>query len=259
MLTTAATLAHAWDHDLRPVFGYWQRTNISAVEHTGWNTVTRAFPRLATGPFAYFGPSTYVIHEHDRTPTNRPLRHVPGHDRMLDGLFSDERYFVRHRARLLDMFRLPPRRAQPLREKYAAVLDGTTVSLSVRRGEYAQPGQQVLRRLDLEPEWYHRALEQIPEVDRALVFSDDPEWCREHLRIDLPATIVAGNRAVDDMILMSWCDHHVIPNSTFAWWGAWLDPDPSAVVVQPDRWVTDFGRGRLGDWNCGNPTGWVQL
>ncbi len=259
MLTTAATLAHAWDHDLQPVFGYWQRTNLSAVEHTGWNSVTRAFPKLMTGPFAYFGPSTYLIRERDHTPTARPLRHVPGRDRMLDGLFSDEKYFVRYRSRLLDAFGLSPRRTQRLREKYAAVLEGATVSVSVRRGEYAWSGQQVLRRLDLEPEWYQRALELVPSVDRVVVFSDEPEWCREHLVLDHPLTVVAGNRAEEDLILMSWCDHHVIPNSTFAWWGAWLDPNPSAVVVQPERWVTDLGRERLGDWNCGNPTGWIRL
>ena len=53
-----------------------------------------------------------------------------------------------------------------------------------------------------------------------MVFSDEPEWCREHLRLDYPLTVVTGNPAVEDLILMSWCDHHVIPNSTFAWWGA---------------------------------------
>ena len=133
--------------------------------------MTRAFPKLMTGPFAYFGPSTYLIREACNAAQQRcPLRHVPGRDRMLDGLFSDERYFVRHRARLLEAFRLSSRRAQRLREKYAPALEGTTVSLSVRRGDYASSGQQVLRRLDLEPEWYQRALELMPTVDRV-------GWC----------------------------------------------------------------------------------
>ena len=76
-------------------------------------------------------------------------------------------------------------------------------------------------------------------IDAVYVFSDDPAWCREHLDLAHPTTVVEGNPAHEDLRLKSLCRHHVIANSTFSWWGAWLDPRPGKIVVAPTTWRRD--------------------
>ena len=71
------------------------------------------------------------------------------------------------------------------------------------------------------------------------VFSDDPEWCRANLPLDETAVFVDWNKKADswqDMMLMSRCRHHIICNSTFSWWGAWLNPRTDKVVFAPQQW-----------------------
>jgi hypothetical protein len=74
----------------------------------------------------------------------------------------------------------------------------------------------------------------------AFVFSDDPAWCREHLALRHPTTVVdlalPDDRAWEDMFLLSLCRHHVISNSTFSWWGAWLSESVGKLVVGPRTW-----------------------
>jgi hypothetical protein len=64
-------------------------------------------------------------------------------------------------------------------------------------------------------------------------------WVREHLQIQYPCHYVEHNRGADshyDMHLMSLCNHHIIANSSFSWWGAWLNPRRDKIVVAPERW-----------------------
>ena len=73
------------------------------------------------------------------------------------------------------------------------------------------------------------------------VFSDDLEWVKANF--DLPdAVYVDWNKGEDswqDMMLMSRCRHHVICNSTFSWWGAWLNPRKEKIIIAPERWTRD--------------------
>jgi hypothetical protein len=121
----------------------------------------------------------------------------------------------------------------------------SAVSVHVRRGDYvSNPHAHRFHGL-LGIDYYRAAVrmleERVGEV-HLYVFSDDPDWCSEHLRLGAPTTVVRGNAgasAVDDLILMSRCAHHIIANSTFSWWGAWLDGRPGSVVVAPQRWAID--------------------
>lgn len=74
------------------------------------------------------------------------------------------------------------------------------------------------------------------------VFSDDTAWVKEHLNISYPVTLVEHNGADaghEDMRLMSMCRHHIIANSSFSWWGAWLNPGIDKRVIAPSRWFND--------------------
>jgi hypothetical protein len=121
-----------------------------------------------------------------------------------------------------------------------------TVSAHVRRGDYVtDPGAN--RRLGtLAPSYYQRAVERIQAETgppHIFVFSDEPQWCRDHLdELGYETTIVDVNntsQAANDLRLMALCDHHVVANSTFSWWGAWLNPDSEKIVIAPEPWLLD--------------------
>ena len=90
------------------------------------------------------------------------------------------------------------------------------------------------------------------------VFSDDHAWAREHLVLSHPVHYVDHNdtaHGYEDMRLMSLCRHHIIANSSFSWWGAWLNPRPDKIVVAPQRWFNDYDA----DTRDLCPEGWVRL
>jgi hypothetical protein len=122
-----------------------------------------------------------------------------------------------------------------------------SVSVHVRRGDYVtDPGVRD-RMGTLEPDYYRRALEQI--ISRVgdvllVVFTDDPDWCEAHMNLGyetltLSATRADGERWASFMNEMSQCDHHVLANSSFSWWGAWLNRSADKIVVAPRPWVLD--------------------
>lgn len=120
---------------------------------------------------------------------------------------------------------------------------GTTesVSIHVRRGDYL--GDALLGGVcDLE--YYSRAIDMIKEriiSPRFVVFSDDIEWCRQCLGLSEAVFVDwnKGEKSFFDMLLMSRCNHHIIANSSFSWWGARLNPGHDKIVIAPKTWVKD--------------------
>ena len=89
------------------------------------------------------------------------------------------------------------------------------------------------------------------------VFSDDPDWVRENLLVPAPLIIVDHNENKDyeDLRLMSQCKHHIIANSSFSWWGAWLRPAQHKLVFAPKKWFTNGDR----DTKDLIPDSWIRV
>jgi len=136
----------------------------------------------------------------------------------------------------------------------------TAVSLHVRRGDYVSDAKTNNTHGLCSLTYYRDAVAHITEhvsSPHFFIFSDDIEWCREHLNLDFPATYIDHNTGDDsyrDMQLMSLCDHHIIANSSFSWWGAWLNPSPEKIVIAPIRW---FSAGYQTDDLV--PSEWIRL
>ncbi|OUN82337.1 MULTISPECIES: alpha-1,2-fucosyltransferase [unclassified Bacteroides] len=162
------------------------------------------------------------------------------------GFYQSEKYFadIKDEVRQAFTFDLKQANGQSLRMREQIDKDEHAVSLHVRRGDYLQPKHWEAIGCICQLSYYRNALEEMGkrvERPRYYVFSDDLAWVKENL--DLPdAVYIDWNKGEDswqDMMLMSRCRHHIICNSTFSWWGAWLNPRNGKIVIAPERWTRD--------------------
>jgi hypothetical protein len=162
----------------------------------------------------------------------------------LTGYFQSPRYWEGFETELRS--ELAPRRLPEdpvLSRTLAGLNDSTAVSVHVRRGDYLTT-ERALHGV-CTADYYAQAIREMRsrvEDARFFVFSDDVAWCRDHFKdpdmrvVDVPSS---AREPALDLHLMSLCSHHVISNSTYSWWGAWLDARPAAIVCTPERWFND--------------------
>ncbi len=164
----------------------------------------------------------------------------------LNGYWQSEKYFADVADEVRAQFTLKFKLSDDAR-KLLAEVDGTnSVSLHVRRGDYVSDSTVNRAHGVCSIEYYTAAAEMIAlklNSPSFFVFSDDPVWSQQHLRLRWPTTFVASDgtgSAHTDMRLMSSCKHHIIANSSFSWWGAWLNRNPEKIVIAPARWFKEF-------------------
>lgn len=165
-------------------------------------------------------------------------------DVVLDGHWQSYRYFESVAGEVREAFRFPSPASATGRRLLERIAGANTVAVHVRRGDYVANPKLARKFGVLSPVYYGEAAARIdhragdPEF---LVFSDEIDWCRRNIALDGGrTTFVEGTAgAHEDMLLMSRCRHHIVANSSFSWWGAWLGAEPDQVVVAPARWFND--------------------
>lgn len=157
----------------------------------------------------------------------------------LEGYWQSESYFkdIEGIIRADFVFR------KPLFGQNAEIADkiriSNSVSLHVRRGDYVANHSI---HFPCTIDYYNQAIRYIDSHlsnPVYFLFSDDIEWARENLLINADYYFINNNVGIDsynDMHLMSLCDHHIIANSSFSWWGAWLNSCKDKMVIAPKRW-----------------------
>lgn len=179
----------------------------------------------------------------------------------LDGYWQSEKYF----RDIEEVIRGELTVRSPLEgenHRLAQKIMGTTsVSVHVRRGDYLS--NPAIRRIHpvCGPEYYRTCIDllqkKVPDPHFYL-FSDEPDWAESNLELRLPTTIIRHNgprKSHEDLRLMSLCRHHIIANSSFSWWGAWLNNRREKTVLAPGKWFNDP------EINTGDliPDGWITL
>ena len=174
-------------------------------------------------------------------PRNNPQSAI------IAGYYQSARYFHHRRKEILALFSPSEEVSCYIKQKYSELLSQNTVAIHVRRGDYlhftGNNGKTVMYNLSEDEEYYHKALEHFDcENDCFLFFSDDTDFVKsmDILQKIKHYYIVPKNEHWEDFYLMTFCKHHIIANSTFSWWGAYLSENPSQKVVFPLRW---FGLG----------------
>lgn len=127
-------------------------------------------------------------------------------------------------------------------ETLLSVKGRNTVSLHIRRGDYLDiPIYNVFDGLG----YYERAVEYFRskiESPLFMIFSNDPQWVKENLNLGKDSVSITYNNGKDsykDLLMMTRCQHNIIANSSFSWWGAWLNPNKNKIVVCPTMWFRD--------------------
>jgi hypothetical protein len=163
----------------------------------------------------------------------------------LQGYWQSPRYFEDVEDELRQICRAGPSPA------FASSLEddlrlSMSVSVHVRRGDYVRNPRAQAHYESCSPAYYSKAVSLVKERvanARFFVFSDEPDWAAENWSSGAPVTFMpCAPSPADDLRLMAACRHHIIANSTFSWWGAWLNPRSDKIVVSPARWFRDVER-----------------
>ena len=208
----------------------------------GWRAGRLAQRILRRPPFAIFRGRRLVVEPHFHYWAG--IFDAPC-DCYLNGHWQSEKYFkgIEKIIRSDFTFRTEP---EGENEELARQIAGTqAVSLHVRRGDYVSDAKTraVLNLCSLE--YYQSAIRLIAEQvehPHFYIFSDDIDWVKSNLMLTFPCSFIDYNRgkeSYNDMRLMSLCRHHIIANSSFSWWGAWLGKNPEKIVMASRRWFVD--------------------
>lgn len=159
-----------------------------------------------------------------------------------DGYWQNEGNFKHIRQQVLEAFQFPKMKDE-LNINLVKMLQQTnSVSCHVRRGDYLKDPNMCICTSD----YYVHAVAKMKELvnpDLYCIFSDDIEWCKENLSALCKGKKMVyvdwnkGQNSFRDMQLMSLCKHNIIANSSFSWWGAWLNNNPDKIVISPNTWM----------------------
>ncbi|MDD3321944.1 MAG: alpha-1,2-fucosyltransferase [Paludibacter sp.] len=155
------------------------------------------------------------------------------------GYFQSEKYFTDYSSELLDTFSFVSGINKENKDLIGQIEKNNSVSIHIRRGDFVNSPFQLLQ---LET-YYLPAIEAIQQKATDLtfyIFTNDHEWASEQFRnVNIKKIFVDINNnsmSYMDMILMSHCNHNICANSSFSWWGAWLNRHPDKIVYVPKNW-----------------------
>jgi len=150
----------------------------------------------------------------------------------LAGFFQSEKYFKLIESEIREDFSFRNHILDPCKDMMKSV--GDAISLHVRRTDYLKNPNHTA--LDLG--YYEVALQEFYSDIPVIIFSDDIEWCKEQSLFDSDRFMISESKdQYVDLCLMSLCKYHIIANSSFSWWGAWLSN--SSEVIAPMKWFGD--------------------
>jgi hypothetical protein len=149
----------------------------------------------------------------------------------LFGYFQTEKYFKHIEDEIRNDFKFDEELFGQCFDFISNTFGTEVISIHIRRGDYVLNPNHPLQPI----EYYVESLSKLSQDLPVLIFSDDPEWCKQQSEFDSDRFLISENNSTDfDLCLMSQCQYHVIANSSFSWWGAWLAR--SKGIIAPKNW-----------------------
>jgi len=164
----------------------------------------------------------------------------------IQGYWQSEKYFIDFENDIRKEFRFKVPSTKKNDEILEEIHSSNSVSVHVRRGDYVADTKTNAFHGTCDLKYYEKAMALIEKKIKNPVyffFSDDPEWVKMNLKSEHKKYYVdwnQGNQSYIDMHLMSKCKHNIIANSSFSWWGAWLNSNPTKIVIAPKKWFSDI-------------------
>jgi len=183
-----------------------------------------------------------------------------GKDVYLKGYFQSEKYFLPIKEIIQNEFRIKEEAIVRVKNFFNAQGSGKKVSVHIRRGDMKNDPVMAERHGVMPLSYYQKGIEIIRSKISAphfYFFSDDINWAKENFT-STDATFVSGEISkthFEDLYLMSQCDHNIIANSSFSWWGAWLNKNANKIVIAPGKWFNN-GPDDLQDLI---PDDWIKI
>lgn len=218
--------------DAKKVEGFWNNLKIETI----WKLRRKLKGKKFLGTYIYEEPHFEFDKEIFNVEPNTYIH----------GFFQSEKYFkeIENEIREDFKFKLAP---DEINQAHINKINSTnSISLHIRRGDYVQKKryQNVYATCSLD--YYKRGVERIfkdtNQPPMLFIFSDDKEWVKENLKLPFETVYVdnnSGAKSYEDMRLMSLCKHNIIANSSFSWWGAWLNNNKEKIVIAPQKWFND--------------------
>lgn len=201
------------------------------------NKILSQIVKKTIGIKSYYKERSYKFDKH--------FNDLPS-DVYLDGYWQSEKYFESAKATIAHDFAFAPFTVKENLQLNNDIKTHNSVCLNVRRGDFVSHPNSSNFHGFKGLDYINRAIQFIEgkvSNPHFYVFSDDIEWCRENIKIRHPQTIVdhyhAGKKFSDYLQLMVSCKHFIIPNSSFAWWAAWLNNNPNKIIIAPLMWFND--------------------
>lgn len=189
-------------------------------------------------------PSPYTTH-HERGFAYQPFSFLEKNANRYIGFFQSEKYFLPYRKQIMEAFQFPIDAfdvANTMRER---IKNCDAISVHIRRGDYITDKNANQFHGTCDNDYYYNAIRTISkglENPQLFIFSDETDWVKNNMQFELPCHYIdfnTGVRSHYDMEMMSLCKHHIIANSSFSWWGAWLNNNANKKVIAPRQWFND--------------------
>ena len=221
MFQISAAISYAIQHRVRPVFDFQSAQQV----HENINSYKASLFRKVTNSKFRTDKIYREPHYHYKTiPFNMG-------NTMLDGYFQSEKYFYPNSKVIHMMFSEDRESKKYIDNKYLKLFDEDTCSVHIRRTNYLNLQEfHPIQTMD----YYNKAMDIIGKK-RFVVFSDDIPLCRNNLHAK-DICFIEGEKDYIDLFLMSRCNDNIIANSSFSWWGAWLNKNSKKNIIAPENW-----------------------
>lgn len=164
---------------------------------------------------------------------------------LLDGYWQSPLYFNKYEKEIRNDFSfkntIENSGQAPIISLLEEIRETNSIMINVRRADYLNTDFHGVLGTDFIEKGVAEIRNQV-ENPKFYVFSDDVEWCKENIKLDNMKVVshdYKGDKFGYYLQLMKACKHFIIPNSTFAWWAAWLNENPKKIVIAPKLWFSD--------------------
>ena len=180
----------------------------------------------------------------------------------LSGVWQSEKYFKSNEDEIRRDFTLKNPLSPAAKNMEASIRSAEAVSVHIRRGDYVNDPHTLEKHGVCSVEYYEEAVNRMQSLHpscRFFIFSDDRNWVEKNINMPKDSVYVSDGKAFSDyeeLTLMSKCKHNITANSSFSWWGAWLNQNPDKTVIAPKKW---FGEKNKSDTKDLIPESWIRM